>query len=190
MKNAFEMMKEELAGQSEWASFLKDAAGPPPEVMVDILNAATWAVQDTVQDDWTGYKIHNERMQLHRLRLWLPCGLEFQINKIWHAVAPHFHRAPMASRILQAGYWWQLRQLGAVKFVKLFAAPGSVVTMGPDDVHLIDRVDKGRLPSISVCLFADQYPGMADTVPLSPGEHEALWSQGVQLCAEKGKPWN
>lgn len=133
--------------------------------IIEKLQAATGHIQNTQIRDWRAYRICNENMELERLAMFLPEGMELQINCIWHAKALHFHRAPMASRIIHRGYWWQLSQAGAKEFVRLFAAPGSIVTMGSNDIHLIEQCPENR-PSISVCLFAAQYPDLPGIVPL------------------------
>lgn len=134
--------------------------------MLERLEKAISLIPDSRITDWTAYSVKNDLTNLDRLRMWLPDGSEFQINRIWHAIAPHFHRSSMISKIIRYGYWWQLNQDGAKERLRLFASPGSIVSLAPNDVHLIEQCSNNR-PSISFCLFDAQYPEL-DNMSILP----------------------
>ena len=136
---------------------------------------------------WKAYGIETAQTKLYRISLVLPDGSgEFQINRIWHAKAAHFHRSAMMSLIVRNGYWWQLQQKGAAEFVRLFAAPGSIVSMGPEDVHLIEETSR---PSISFCWFGMAYGVLPGMHTLTPVDRYDLWDDAklYVAAAESGR---
>ena len=146
----------------------------------EVLQRAIAAIVRTRIDDWAAYRVDNEMMNLERLRMWLPGNLELQINRIWHASAPHFHRAPMVSKIILGGYTWQLKQNGAAEFVRMFSTRGSIVSMGPLDIHVIERNEWE--PSLSVCLFGMQYPEIPGAEPMTCFEADAILGMAIRVA--------
>lgn len=155
----------------------------PTVDMIEKLQAAQDAIHNTTIGDWRAYRIKTQNMHAERLSMFLPEGMELQINRIWHAEALHFHRAQMASRIIHRGYWWKLSQAGSKEFIRLFAAPGSIVTMGSNDLHLVEQCPEDR-PSLSVCLFAAQYPDLPGMEPLNKVEAATLLA-AAKTCLSK-----
>lgn len=105
-------------------------------------------------ESWSAYECDNGSQNLTRLSKYLD-GDEVQINLLRHAEAAHYHDCEMMSLILDVGYAWELRQAGCAEFQTQYAAPGSLITLGPNDVHSIPRSRDGSR-SLSLCVFSRQ----------------------------------
>lgn len=102
--------------------------------------------------NWNGYFCSNDVQEINRLSFHYKT-FEIQINEIFHSRVPHTHSSNMISLILDRGYRWFLQQQGAVESLEMFAAPGTIIRMGPQDVHWIP--DQAN-PSLSICIFDTQ----------------------------------
>lgn len=115
------------------------------QTLLELVNVAIGLPKDS----WWHYYCENGVQELDRLT----CHhkqYELQINEIFHSEKPHIHTVDLTSVILENGYTWFLQQYGSEHALELFAAPGSVVRMGPNDTHWIPRQAKR---SISFCIF-------------------------------------
>lgn len=102
--------------------------------------------------DWWAYHCDNGTQLLDRLSLYWG-RYEVQLNQLTHSEQPHCHACNMVSLILVQGYGWYLQMHESSSPVWLFAAPGSIITMRPDDTHWIPRQ---AVPSLSLCIFDKQ----------------------------------
>ena len=156
------------------------------EGMIKMLPRAMEIVRQSGPANWHAYRCESTYQQLDRLYLHDDRGgfiYEIQLNWITHAEGPHFHRCNMASFMLARGYGYWLQQAGSPRPRYQFAAPGSIVTMGMDDVHWIPR-SKER--SLSLCLFDCTYNDFHKTFPpLSDGERA-----GILMAAKCNVPEN
>lgn len=113
------------------------------------------------------YQCQNEVQDFDRLSWHTSDGCEVQLNQIRHAEGRHYHNTDMTSVMLVGGYHWHLIQAGASHSLELFAAPGSIVRMGPLDAHWIPRVPSTLWP-VSLCVFESltqwhtHYPPLSD----------------------------
>jgi len=122
--------------------------------------------------DWHGYSCVNSVQELNRL-CFHHDGCEVQVNEIVHSKEPHIHTSCMTSLILDKGYQWVLQQEGAKSSLQMFAAPGTVIRMGPNDVHWIPpQKDK----SLSFCVFEHQSDWHSHYPSLDPSEIKRLWN--------------
>jgi len=116
----------------------------PKGYPADLPNHLGWIV-------WP-YHCSNEVQEFDRIAFHLD-GCEVQLNWIYHAKKPHYHDCDMTSLILAQGYTWHLKQHGSENWLAMFAAPGSLLRMGPKDEHFIDEMAS---PSLSLCVFENQ----------------------------------
>lgn len=100
--------------------------------------------------DWHAYECVNDVQSLTRLSRVIGRH-EVQLNWILHSEKPHSHGCDMTSLILMHGYGYWLKQYGCDVARYQFAAPGSLVTMGPQDGHWIPAQ---RERSLSLCAFS------------------------------------
>lgn len=115
-------------------------------------NEIVETVKGSRLDDWHAYECENEVQSLTRLARQIGRH-EVQLNRIRHSAGPHCHGCEMTSLVLMVGYGFWLRQYPAEADRYQFAAPGSLITMGPNDTHWIPAQ---TVPSLSLCAFANQ----------------------------------
>lgn len=106
----------------------------------------------TAPGDWWAYHCDNGTQLLDRLSCYWGT-YEVQLNRIVHSEQAHCHACDMCSLVLDQGYGYHLQPYGAEHALRLFAAPGSVITLGPQDTHWIP---KQETPSLSLCVFTKQ----------------------------------
>lgn len=129
------------------------------QTLQDLINV----VLELPVDAWWHYYCDNGCQELNRITCHYK-QYELQINDIFHSEGPHIHTVDLTSVILENGYTWFLQQYGSQDALELFAAPNSIVRMGPNDTHWIPRQKKR---SISLCIFELQtrwdthYPQLA-----------------------------
>lgn len=119
--------------------------------MQDVLDAIKF-VQFSEASDWHAYKCDNEVQSIVRLSSDYLTNSEIQINSITHSAGIHSHGCDMVSIMLDGGYTYSIMQEGAINFLEQYAAPGSVLRMGPNDIHMIPQY-KGT-QSLSLCVFS------------------------------------
>jgi hypothetical protein len=122
--------------------------------------------------DWHGYSCINAVQEMNRLCFHYET-FEVQVNEIVHSKVPHIHTSCMTSLILDKGYQWVLQQAGAATSLQMFAAPGSVLRMGPTDTHWIPP-QKER--SLSLCVFEHQSDWHKHYPTLDNSEFHRLWN--------------
>jgi len=103
-------------------------------------------------DEWHAYECENDVQSLTRLSRHVG-RFEVQLNRIRHSAGPHCHGCEMTSLVLMVGYGFWLHQHPAEASRYQFAAPGSLITMGPNDTHWIPAQS---VPSLSLCVFDHQ----------------------------------
>lgn len=138
----------------------------------------------TTADDWYGYECVNAVQSLTRLsKFW--GTYEVQLNWIKHSEVPHVHNGDMVSLILDQGYGWFLQQFGASQPLYQFAAPGSVVTMGPQDTHWIPESGER---SLSLCVFEKASDWHLHYAPLEPEVKRELFDRAQPLLCRATLP--
>ena len=119
-----------------------------PQDWIDIVER----VKSSRLDDWHSYQYETERQSL--TSLCLQHGLfDVNINRIRHGKGGHCHACNVVSLVLMGGYGHWLRQAGATAERYQFAAPGSLVILGPEDAHRIPELAR---PSLSL-FVADRH---------------------------------
>ena len=121
---------------------------------------------------WHGYHCVNSVQELNRLSFLYEDIYEVQVNEITHSTQAHIHTSCMTSLILDKGYTWHLQQEGATSSLEMFAAPGSVIRMGPKDTHWIPPQQD---LSLSICVFEHQTDWHLDYPALSPTDMNRLY---------------
>lgn len=119
--------------------------------MQDVLDAIRF-VQFSKASDWHAYECVNDVQSMVRLSRPYLENSEIQINSILHSEAAHSHGCDMCSLILSGGYTYKTKQDGATEFLEQYAAVGSVLRMGPKDVHMVMQYRNVR--SLSLCVFS------------------------------------
>lgn len=109
-------------------------------------------VRESQLSDWWAYECENDVQSLSRLAAHRG-RYEVQLNWIRHSEKLHCHGCEMVSLILARGYGYYLHQFPANRPAWMFAAPGSLITMGPNDSHSIPAQKE---PSLSLCVFDKQ----------------------------------
>ena len=128
--------------------------------------------------DWWAYHCDNGTQLLDRLACYWGT-YEVQLNLLTHSVQAHCHACDMLSLILERGYGYYLQQRGAKQALPLFAAPGSLITMGPEDTHWIPPQTP---PSLSLCIFtkqSDWHLWYGEHARLDTDAAEAIWTSAV-----------
>lgn len=103
-------------------------------------------VKSSVISDWKACRYETDLQSMDRLCIEVG-RFDVDINRIRHGKGAHIHACDVMSLILDQGYGYWLRQSGASVDRYHFAAPGSIIMMGPEDAHWIPEM---KTPSTSL----------------------------------------
>lgn len=129
------------------------------------------------KDKWWNYYCDNGAQELNRITCHYK-QYELQFNEIYHSEGKHIHTVDLTSIILRNGYTWYLQQLGAEHSLEFFAAPNSIIRMGPQDTHWIPRQEK---LSLSFCIFELQTRWDEYFQKLPIAKFDSLFEESIKL---------